>query len=291
MKKVKNLLKKKKWKTLILTVVTMVTLFSACAGDSTENKNDVEKDKTEVVSLDEVGGFEQWQQDGFKQKVRTQIAIIMPDTTSDTMCTAIIGDREDIDSDNIDNVNYVQIISPDGKEIQDWKWLMDVITNAGCNENGFFYFNATLAYKEMYEEVMPIFEVMDVEQFTGDNEVAETEEKETEEKETEKENNSDFIKVEHIEGTGPSFAELKDIETCIDYQSLGYETAEDFWFAVSYPSLFENDDSIPEESLEYVENNVDYKSKNFETAEDYWRFTVYETGDMGGSDDYEGNDE
>lgn len=278
---------RKKWIVIVSIIIILIIAVLFSTNDSSKDESNKSVNNTEAVSLDDVGGFEQWQQGGFKENVTTKIAITVPDNTANTYCTAMIGNMtdltiDDLNNDNYDNINYVQITSPDESSIQDWNWLMEAIENSESAYD-IFYFEATLSYKDMYEDVMPMFEITNVKaatENTASNTAIETEITDDSQTEnSESTDNTGFIKVEHIDGTGPSFAEIEDIENCIDYQSLGYETAEDFWFAVMYPSLYENDDSIPAESLAYVEANVDYKARNFETAEDYWNFTVYEAGD------------
>ena len=59
------------------------------------------------ASLEDVGGFEKWQQDDFKQTVRTQIGVYPAPaySASDNYLIAMLGSPEDIASDDMMNVS------------------------------------------------------------------------------------------------------------------------------------------------------------------------------------------
>lgn len=149
-----------KHKRILIPVIAIVVIFGIffLSGGSSE------------ASLEDVGGFEKWQQDGFKQTVRTQIGVYPAYSASDNYLIAMLGSPEDIASDDMVNVKFIYITQSDNSAVSDWDWLQNASSDASSAEDP-LYFEATLSYlgvlnsfADLGDDAPPLFQVSDVEE-------------------------------------------------------------------------------------------------------------------------------
>lgn len=143
----------------VIAIVVILGIFLLSGGSS-------------EASLEDVGGFEKWQQDDFKQTVRTQIGVYPAPaySASDNYLIAMLGSPEDIANDNMMNVKFIYITQSDNSAVSDWDWLQNATANASSEEEP-LYFEATLSYLGVLnsfaglgDDAPPLFQVSDVEE-------------------------------------------------------------------------------------------------------------------------------
>lgn len=151
--KVKKPIFKRVW-FWILIVICGIFIVSVIGG-SGEEATKAEK-KQEVVDLDDIGGFEQWEENGFKEKVRTIVTVYFPLENVERNNYAVLADGKS-----------VVVLQEDEAPISEWEWLQNVDdTDIIGNDPGYVLYEATLEYLGQKEtDKFPVFIISDVEKY------------------------------------------------------------------------------------------------------------------------------
>ncbi len=146
--KVKKPIFKRVW-FWILIVICGIFIVSVIGG-SGEDTTKVEK-KQEIVDLDAIGGFEQWEENGFEEKVRTVVTVYLPLVNTDVNNYAILADG-----------NPIRVLQEDETPVSEWKWLQNI--DEYGDETEYVLYEATLEYLGQKEDdELPVFIISDVE--------------------------------------------------------------------------------------------------------------------------------
>lgn len=141
----------------MLIVVWYVFSSNDSSDKETTKVKTSSEENAEVKSLEDVGGYENWKNDGFPGKVYTDITVGLPVTQREvnTYCV-LIGALEQ---------TPILIMQEDESPAQNWEWLM----NAQPLEDGGdeAYFKVTLQYvgQSTDEDDLPVFIVSDIESY------------------------------------------------------------------------------------------------------------------------------
>ena len=107
--------------------------------------------KQEIVDLDAIGGFEQWEENGFEEKVRTVVTVYLPLVNTDVNNYAILADG-----------NPIRVLQEDETPVSEWKWLQNI--DEYGDETEYVLYEATLEYLGQKEDdELPVFIISDVE--------------------------------------------------------------------------------------------------------------------------------
>lgn len=115
-------------------------------------------EKESVLSIDEVGGFEEWRKSGFQQMVRTDLIVQLPVTPREANNYAVLIGEFALD--------IIVIMQEDMAPVKEWDWLIHAAPLVEGEDKA--YFKATLAYTgrntdDGYE--YPIFIVSNVKEY------------------------------------------------------------------------------------------------------------------------------
>lgn len=165
-KKAKKPIFKKWWFWILIVLgVFIATLFMGGNEDSSKDKvaskSDIVKaaEKMEVKTLEEAGGIDAWEKDGYPGRVRMDIVVTLPVTPRDDDNYAVqlqtsLG-------------TTVMVTQEDDKPAKDWEWLMNAETISQGNDT--VSFKATLIHcggTLIDDKVIPRFIVTDMESYS-----------------------------------------------------------------------------------------------------------------------------
>ena len=170
--KKKNKIKKPFYKKIwfwILIVISLFILVNSFGSSNDKRTND----EIKVQTMEEVGGYQQWVEDGYPGKVRTDIVVELPVSKreSSDYCVHILTSLGD----------PIVIEQKDGSSADTWEWLQNA--SADIEGGSTATFKVTLTFNEEVTfngQTIPKFIVEDiqpytVEQNTGVNESNNTE--------------------------------------------------------------------------------------------------------------------
>lgn len=186
-----------------VVLAVLVVLSVAFSSDNEENGDsksgeDGQEESTEVKTLEEMGGFAQWQEDGFPGRVRANISVDFPLLNTDKNHYGVyIG---------VGGINIGIIMQEDEKPVKEWEWLMNAEPYEDTQKA---YFNGVLKYLGQKDDgEMPVFLISDIGEgdYLGDGQKTES--------------NADI----DLEGLiGQPEEKLKDAGFTYNEDSIGYE--------------------------------------------------------------------
>lgn len=138
----------------LVILVVLSIIFSPGSeekGDS-RSSGDTQEATAEVKTLEEMGGFAQWQEDGFPGRVRANISIDFPLLNTDKNHYGVyIG---------VGGINIGVIMQEDEKPVKEWEWLMNAEPYEDTQKA---YFNGILKYLGQKDDgEMPVFLISDI---------------------------------------------------------------------------------------------------------------------------------
>lgn len=138
---------------VLLTVLIVFACINLSGGKDNDNKESGKEVSEEIKTLEEVGGFAQWKEDGFPGSVRADISIDFPLVNTDKNNYAVyIG---------AGGINIGVIMQEDEKPLKEWEWLMEA---EPYEETGKAYFNGIIKYLGLSDgdNELPVFLISDV---------------------------------------------------------------------------------------------------------------------------------
>ena len=145
---------KRIWFWILVVIVIFVGIKLLGGGDDEKSSSN----DTKVQTMDEVGGYQQWADDEYPGKVRTDIVVELPvaERDSNDYCVHILTALGD----------PIYIRQQDESNVSDWEWL----NNAVADEDGgsTATFQATLTFDggvKVDGKVIPKFVVEDIESY------------------------------------------------------------------------------------------------------------------------------
>lgn len=138
---------------VLLTVLIVFACINSSGGKDNDNKERGKEVSEEIKTLEEVGGFAQWKEDGFPGSVRADISIDFPLVNTDKNNYAVyIG---------AGGINIGVIMQEDEKPLKEWEWLMEA---EPYEETGKAYFNGIIKYLGLSDgdNELPVFLISDV---------------------------------------------------------------------------------------------------------------------------------
>lgn len=137
---------KRWWFWLILIVAFLVVILLLSSEDSEEQSQN-----SEIVSLEEVGGFEGWKENDFEQRVRASVVVYLPLENTERNHYVIVVDG-----------NPIRVLQEDESPVSEWEWLQEV--DQYGEETEYVLYDATLEYLGQKEtDELPVFLISDVE--------------------------------------------------------------------------------------------------------------------------------
>ncbi len=138
------------WVGAVLLLLIVVAILTPSGDDSSNSSQGTKEASEEIKTLEEVGGFGQWKEEGFPGMVRANISVEFPLGNTDKNKYAVyIG---------MGGVNIGIVMQEDEKPVKEWEWLINA---EPYEETGKAYFNGILKYLREDDEV-PVFLVSDV---------------------------------------------------------------------------------------------------------------------------------
>lgn len=144
----------------IIAVLIIINVINGTGGDSTL-ESQMEDENVKVHTMEEVGGYTQWQEDGYPGKVRTSIIFKLPlvDRKANNYCVQI--------TTTLGELIFIQ--QKDESMFSEWDWLDDArkITSENKGELEYVSYKATLSlagYTEVDNKIYPRFWIEDIEE-------------------------------------------------------------------------------------------------------------------------------
>lgn len=137
---------------VILVVLSIIFLSGSEENGYSGSSGDTQEAPTEIKTLEETGGFTQWQEDGFPGKVRANISIDFPLLNTDKNNYGVyIGTG---------GINIGIIMQEDEKPVKEWDWLMNAEPDEDTQKA---YFNGVLKYLGQKDDgEIPVFLISDI---------------------------------------------------------------------------------------------------------------------------------
>lgn len=134
------------WILIVICGIFVISVVGGMGEDEAKSKKN-----QEVVDLRNIGGFEGWEENGFKEKVRTVVTVYLPLVNTDINNYAILADGKPI-----------RVLQENEAPVSEWEWLQNV--DEYGDETEYVSYEATLEYLGQKEDdELPVFIISDVE--------------------------------------------------------------------------------------------------------------------------------